>query len=138
MLGVLDTNVLASAAIAQPGGSLAMLLAAIWAGVFDLVVSQHILDEFARTLAKPYFTRRIAATDSQTYRAAIARRATLIPITATVQGVATHSEDDLVLATAVSASADYLVTGDGQLQRLGSYQGVVILSPHEFVRLLLP
>jgi predicted nucleic acid-binding protein len=52
--------------------------------------------------------------------------------------VATHPEDDLVLATAVSAHADYLVTGDRKLQRLGSYQGVRILSPREFLAVLAP
>jgi predicted nucleic acid-binding protein len=53
-----------------------------------------------------------------------------------VTGVASHPEDDPILATAVSASADYLVTGDRQLQRLGSYRGVSIVSPREFLDLL--
>ena len=50
-----------------------------------------------------------------------------------MSGVATHPEDDLVLATAVSAQADYLVTRDRQLLKLGSYQGVAIVSPTEFL-----
>ncbi len=50
--------------------------------------------------------------------------------------MATHPEDDLVLATAVSAAADYLVTGDKQLQRLGGYHGVAIVSPRDFLALL--
>jgi hypothetical protein len=62
----------------------------------------------------------------------ISTRATISPVTAIVRGAATHPEDDLVLATAVSARADCLVTGDRQLQRLGSYQGVSILSPALF------
>ena len=41
-----------------------------------------------------------------------------------------------MLATAVSAAADYLVTGDKQLQRLGGYQGVAIVTPRDvFTRL---
>lgn len=55
---------------------------------------------------------------------------------AVVAGVATHPEDDLVLATAISGSADYLVTGDRQLRQLGSFQGVVIVSPRTFLDLL--
>lgn len=38
-----------------------------------------------------------------------------------------------VLATAVSARVDYLATGDKQLLKLGQYQGVVILSPRDFL-----
>ncbi len=44
--------------------------------------------------------------------------------------------DDLILATAMSSQADYLVTGDKQLQDLGTYQGVTILSPRAFLDLL--
>jgi len=59
--------------------------------------------------------------------------AEVIPVTAELAGVATHPEDDAILATAVSARADYLVTSDKQLQRLGSYAGVTSLAPHDFL-----
>ncbi len=57
-------------------------------------------------------------------------------ITAEVHGVATHAEDDLILATAISARVEYLVTGDKKLQELRSYQGVAIVSPREFLDIL--
>lgn len=57
-------------------------------------------------------------------------------ITVEVHGVAAHPEDDLVLATALSGQADYLVTGDLKLQRLGTHQGVQILSPRAFLDVL--
>jgi uncharacterized protein len=50
--------------------------------------------------------------------------------------VATHPEDDLVLAAAVSAEAGYLVTGDRQLQQLGRFRGVDIVSPRAFLAIL--
>ena len=53
-----------------------------------------------------------------------------------VRGVATHPEDDLVLATAVSGQVDYLVTGDRQILRLGMYEGVTIISPAAFLDIL--
>jgi predicted nucleic acid-binding protein len=59
------------------------------------------------------------------------------PITVQVTGVASHPEDDLVLAAAVSAGADYLVTGDKQLLSLGRYQELGICSPPTFLELLL-
>lgn len=42
-------------------------------------------------------------------------------------------EDDLILATAASANADYLITGDRGLQQLGTYAGTKILSPRQFL-----
>ena len=59
-----------------------------------------------------------------------------VPVTAQVQGVATHPEDDLILATAISGNADYLVTGDRQLLALGSYGGVRIVTPRDFLAIL--
>jgi uncharacterized protein len=59
-----------------------------------------------------------------------------VPISITVSGVASHPEDDLILATAVSAQADYLVTGDRQLLALGEYQGVQIVTPRDFATTL--
>jgi predicted nucleic acid-binding protein len=53
-----------------------------------------------------------------------------------VHNIATHPEDDVILATAVSAKADYLVTGDTKLQHIGMYRGVVILSPRRFLETL--
>jgi putative PIN family toxin of toxin-antitoxin system len=42
-------------------------------------------------------------------------------------------DDDMVLATAVSGGAAAIVTGDDDLLVLGSYQGVQIMSPREFL-----
>jgi putative PIN family toxin of toxin-antitoxin system len=134
---VLDTNVLASGLVV-PGGSTtpALLLDAWRARQYLLVVSEPILNELARTLQKPYFAARLFASQVAADLLLLRTDGLLTPITATVQGVATHPEDDLILAAAVSASADYLVTGDRQLQRLGTYQGVQIVSPARFVAVL--
>ena len=56
-----------------------------------------------------------------------------VPITTTVQGVATHPEDHLVIGTAISGQAEYLVTGDVKLQGLAAFGSVTILSPRRFL-----
>jgi putative PIN family toxin of toxin-antitoxin system len=132
---VLDTNALASGAIAFQG-TLASIIDAWRSGEFSLFVSPPILTELERTLEKPYFRQRLTAEQSSRFIALLRRAATISPVTVQVQGVATHPADDLVLATAISAKADYLVTGDTNLQRLGSYESVTILSPREFLGLL--
>lgn len=64
-------------------------------------------------------------------------RAVIVPLSTVVRGVATHASDDLVIATAVSGSADYLVTGDRDLRlRVREYGGVAIVSPAEFLEIL--
>jgi putative PIN family toxin of toxin-antitoxin system len=133
---VLDANILASGAIA-PTGTLASILDAWRSGKFSVIVSEPILQELERTLQKPYFRQRLTDAQSSRFLLLLQRRATLSPITVSVHGIATHPEDDLILATALSAQADYLITGDTKLQELGTYQGVSILSPRAFLELLL-
>ena len=60
----------------------------------------------------------------------------ITPLTVAVEDVATHPEDDLVLATALSGGAQFLVTGDHKLLGLKTYRGLVIVSVREFLALL--
>lgn len=135
MIVVLDSNVLARASISH-GTAVSAIIDAWRDERFSLVVSTHLLDELTRTLAKPYFAGRISSERQVAYQRLLATFATLVPITVAVHGVATHPEDDLVLATAVSAGADYLVTRDRQLLALRSYRDVLIVSPTEFLSAL--
>ena len=139
MISTLDANFLASGLIAQPGGTIASLVEAWRAGRFDVALSQHIYDELARTLAEAYFTSRVPVDVIANYLTFVAQQSTFYRITVTVSGVATHPEDDLVLATALSAGADYLVTGDRRFRtRVPSYRGVTLVSPAEFLAILQP
>ena len=45
-------------------------------------------------------------------------------------------DDDLVLATALAARADAIVTGDQDLLVLGAFEGVAIVSPRQFLERL--
>lgn len=42
-------------------------------------------------------------------------------------------DDDMILATALAAKADVIVSGDRHLLELQSYQGIPILSPRQFL-----
>ena len=134
---VLDTNIVVSATIA-PAGSPARILALGRSGQFEIVSSSAILTETLRTLQRDRIRRKyqITAVQIEGMRILLEEEASLTPITRQVQGIASHSEDDQILATAISAGADYLVTGDDKLQKLGTYQGVTIVSPREFLTIL--
>jgi putative PIN family toxin of toxin-antitoxin system len=136
---VLDANILASMALARSGGVLATILEAWLHGQFIVVVSDHVLAELRRTLVNPYFSSRLPPHDVATYLAFVQTAARHVSISVQVPGVATHPEDDLVLATALSAGAQYLVTGDRRfLARVQQYQGVHLVRPADFVSILGP
>lgn len=135
---VLDTNTIASgAARFRDGISPPVLILQAWAlERFEMLISESLFSEVVRTLSKPYFVARVEPEIHVATLAALRNEATPVALTTTVSGVATHPEDDLVLATAVSAEADYLVTGDKKLQQIGQFRGVSIVSPRDFLTLL--
>lgn len=136
MRAVLDTNVLASGLLVRAEVPRELLL--LWTyGMFELILSQHILAELERTLQKPYFRRRLTPAQLAADLDLLRREGTLVSITTVVQNVASHPQDDEVLATAISAPADYLVTGDTRLRQIGIYEGVGLLTPREFRDIVL-
>lgn len=95
-------------------------------------------DEVLTALGRDRIRRkyRIKPTDLERLRDLLERDTACTTLNHDASGVATHQEDDLILATAVSARADYLATGDRKLQQLRSYHGVAIVSPREFLEIL--
>lgn len=57
----------------------------------------------------------------------------LIPLE---KAVCRDPDDDLVLATAVAADANLIVTGDDDLLVLGAYEGIAVVSPRRLLELL--
>lgn len=134
----LDTSVLAAGfAAADEDDSTPGKIIRLWQSqVFRLVVSDPILAEVERALAKPYFRRRLTPGQIEGAVRLLQARADWTALTVTVAGVASHWEDDLVLASAVSAGVGYLVTGDRELLAVDDHLGVKIISPWDFLRLL--
>lgn len=129
---VLDANVLLSGLVT--GTSTPQRIVQLWSDdQFDLVASDHILDGVERALLKPYWQRRLDLTQIQDRLTRLRRIVDVVSPTDDVHGVAEDDEDDLVLATAVAAEADYLVTGDKYLLDIEEFRGIRIVSPRAFL-----
>jgi putative PIN family toxin of toxin-antitoxin system len=135
---VLDSSVLFSAFL-TPAGTPATLLAEARRGAFSLCLSFEILDETARALLRPRVVARYGYTAERVarYRARLAELAEMVWDLPALQAVPLDPKDDMVVATAVKAQADYLVTGDRRhLIVLGEYEGIRIVTPRQFLDLL--
>lgn len=135
---VLDTNGLVSGLIGEsrPTSTPGELIRRWRARSFELVVSDHILAELTRTLTNPYFIRRLSVEVMADALDALRIDATMQPLTVSVNGVASHPEDDAVIATALSARCPYLVTGDKQLLSRVAYHGTAFITPRQFLEVL--
>ncbi len=131
IIAVLDTNVLASGFVGEdkPESTPGELIRRWRSGSFILVTSEHILTELAGTFTDPYFIQRLPAVTNADALDSLRIDAFVQPVTEIVSGVASHAEDDVVLATALSAGAEYLVTGDKELRQLGACGGTQLLLP---------
>jgi len=134
----IDTNVLASGfAGLEVRQSTPGAIVRHWrAGHFTLVISDHLLVELRRTFAKPYFTSRRSPTQIAAALTLLSREATVIVPGVDVAGVATHPEDDLVLATAATALVDYLITGTSRCNALAPIGTSALSRRANFLRCL--
>lgn len=134
---VIDTNLLASGLVERsPETPPSRILRAWFSEAFELALSDTIREEVTRTLQKPYFKARVPPELQAWFFQQIATRAIPIDLVLPVSGVASHPEDDLILATALNARADYLITGDGALLNLGAFESTRIVTAGEFVAVL--
>ena len=98
--------------------------------------SDHVLDEVERALATRYFAKRLDAADRTAYVALLRRETLVITPHTKVRGVASHPEDDAVLAAALDGDARYLVTGDRALLERGTFRGIDIVRPGELLEII--
>jgi putative PIN family toxin of toxin-antitoxin system len=134
---VLDTNVIVSAYLPEPGVP-AKIVAAWRAGAFDLLVSAALLAEYAGVLGYVRIRERHRMTSQQIELEvkAIEQDGLLVEPGEVRRVVADDPDDDQVLACAAAGRANYIVSGDRHLLSLHEYLGIRILRPAAFVALL--
>jgi putative PIN family toxin of toxin-antitoxin system len=123
---LLDTNVLASAAATR--GLCADVVRTVLAE-HELVVSGQILQELQRVLRNKFGVSPALIEDF----VSLLQQDTILADPKDVPKVRLKDEDDLgILAAAVSAGAEVIVTGDKELLKVGHIQKTRILSPRQF------
>ncbi|OGW61927.1 MAG: putative toxin-antitoxin system toxin component, PIN family [Nitrospirae bacterium RBG_16_64_22] len=126
----LDTNVLASAFATR--GLCADLVREILAE-HDLITGEVVLGELERVLLRTFGVP--AGTAASVI--ALLRTCTVVPRPKKILAVHVRDADDAwVLASAVAAKADVLVTGDKDLLAVGNKAGILITNPRGFWNLL--
>lgn len=99
----------------------------------ELFSSPALLAELQRTLSKPKFIKRLAVLQAD--EAKLMHRyeslVTLVEPTEVPRVVPTDADDDHVVAAALAAGAELIVSGDRDLLSLISHQGIAIVSVRE-------
>lgn len=136
MRAVLDTNVVVSGLLWK--ASPRQVLDAAHDQRLALYTSSVLLDELAEVLSRAHLAPAIAANRSSP--AFLMRHyAMLAQVVAPAQiarVVAKDIDDDAVLACALAAQADWIISGDAHLLNLKHYRGMRIIDAAEALRSL--
>lgn len=128
MKALFDTNVLLAAFLAE--GVCAKLLTRARKRQFNLFTCPFILHEFERILAKKFSATKQEQETALTLITEAAQD--IVNPSEAISGVCRDKDDDNVLACAVEAAVEYLVTGDKDLLALKVFRGIRIITPRDF------
>jgi uncharacterized protein len=125
---VADTNIFISALMfgGLPGSFLNLALLE----TFRLVTSPTLLDELEEKLRDKF---ELAVKDIDRIRARLEKISFVVEPVLTLTAIKDDPDDNRVLECAVAGKANYVVSGDRHLLRLGAYMGIPIVSVRQFL-----
>jgi len=131
---ILDTNVLLSGLLIAEGAP-AKLLEAWERNLFTLVACDELIAEFREVMGRPFFKARLRGSAVELLAAGL-RDFSLFFESLPSGPKAPDPKDSYLLALAEASAAEFLVTGDKELQALKRHKATRIVSPATMVGLL--
>jgi putative PIN family toxin of toxin-antitoxin system len=128
MAVVLDSNFWISAFIFR-GGPVEVVEMGL-DGSLDIVVSQSIIDETLRVMKDKFRAKPMELERALAIMTTSARR---VDPVFQVRAVNDDPEDDHVVSCAVAAGAEAILTGDKDLLRMSSYDGISMVRMRDFL-----
>jgi putative PIN family toxin of toxin-antitoxin system len=124
-----DANIFVSAIVF--GGKPAALLLKAVEGDVDVATSQPILDEVFRVLREKFGLSAAELAEAEARICSFTRR---VAPTHTLDVIHEDPDDNRILECAVSSGSDVIVTGDKDLLRRESYEGIRIMTVADFLQ----
>jgi putative PIN family toxin of toxin-antitoxin system len=134
---VLDANQYVSALL-KPRSNPARIIELVHAGHVTLLASPAILDEVRQVLSYPKLKKlhRRSPQDIERFLGRIEKIALMTPGVLAIPAVKDDPSDDIYLACALEGDADFIVSGDHHLTELKAFQGIRIVKPAEFLKVV--
>jgi putative PIN family toxin of toxin-antitoxin system len=130
---VADTNIFISALMF--GGLPGSFLDLAFQGSFLLITSPILLDELDEKLRMKF---ELSPTDADLIRSRLEGISEIVSTATPLAVVKDDPDDDRVLECAIAGRADYIVSGDRHLLKLGSYEEIPIITVRHFMDTLKP
>jgi len=139
---VIDTNIWVSALL-NPTGYPAKLRKAFEQGIFEVIVSEPILQEIANVLSRPRIRNKYGITeeDIRELLNLIEERADHALLAGNIS-VCRDKDDNLIIETAINGNADYIVSRDDDVKldkrvaEFLSQYSISVLTVKRFIELI--
>ncbi len=128
---VIDTNVLVSAFLNR--GTSRKVVANLLE-THSVVLSAPLLAELADVLSREKFGVKTEKVNQ--FISILIRHANIVSLTSDLKIVLEDPDDNAVLNTAISSKADYIVSGDKHLLKIGNYKEIQIVSINELTQII--
>ena len=131
---VIDVNLFVSAVISKKGNPAKLLQ--LWRGrAFLVVISEQMIEELERVLRYPRVRTKYNLKDEDIGLAVglIKKFAIVLPDLIKLNVIKEDHDDNKVLACALAAQADYIVSGDNHLLDLGVFENIPIVTVKGFI-----
>ena len=129
---VVDTNILISFLI---GRSLDSLINGIKKKNVEICFSQNLQDEIFTVMTRPKFSKMIPEEKIAEIREIVANYTTMINPDCDITDCR-DPKDNFILELAVTAKADYIISGDKDLLDLNPYKSIKIIKAREFEEII--
>jgi putative PIN family toxin of toxin-antitoxin system len=128
---VIDTNVLVSAFL-KKGKSRNLVVKLL--EKHTVILSSQMLAELVDVLSRDKFNVTSAQIDR--FISVLVKQAIVVSVNSSLKIILEDPDDDMVLNTALSGKAEYIVSGDKHLLKIACYQNIKILSVNEFSQII--
>lgn len=133
---VLDTNVWVSALLW--GGKPAEIIKAAEQNKIYIVISEEIVNEINQVLNYPKLKQiyQVESLNHEELIEAVLKIVHFVKVTKRIKIVLEHPTDNKFIECALEAKADYIVSGDKHLLKVGAYKKIPIISVTNFLQIL--
>ncbi len=128
---VLDSNVIISALLF--GGKPRLVFDLVLSGKIDLAISEPILEEIQEVLLRPKF--KLSKSFVKEFIKELEEIAKIVEPKRKLKVVKSDPDDDMIIECAIEAKANYIISGNKHLFELKSFEGIIILTPAEFIQM---
>ena len=131
---ILDTNIWISYLISKKNNQWDTL---IFSAKIQIIYSEKLLNEFIEVTQRDKFRKFISLDDLEVILNFLGDFAIFVENIEKKYTLCRDLKDNFLLDLAVTAKADFLVTGDKDLLEIKTLENVKILSPTDFINLIL-